>query len=254
MENSQIMPATIKKRIIAFGIDAFVVYLLRFFYVNFAIQFWLFRYFTKFLKEYETLFGKIDFTKITNIEINFFLKSELFVQIKWFIVGLFIIPIIYNMCFLFNKWSATFGQKLMKIYVISKNKVKLKFYQIIARSILMAVPWILMFFIVLNQYLVGHKISISIDNTSLILFMIIFLSWYDVALLTKNKLVFHDYITLTRVVMKESKNYKNKKSFITRLFFFDFIDEFKKFKNNVKIQFKNAKKLKEKYKKDRKKK
>ncbi|MDD2840164.1 MAG: hypothetical protein PHY80_03490, partial [Rickettsiales bacterium] len=87
MENNQMIPATIGKRIFAFVIDVFIVYVLRFFYVNLAIQFWLLQYIMKFLQEYEKLFGKVDFERITSVEINFFLKSALFIQIQWFIIG-----------------------------------------------------------------------------------------------------------------------------------------------------------------------
>lgn len=250
MESNQTIPATIKKRIIAFGIDAFIMYLLRFFYINFAIHFWLLKSSVNFLKDYEVLFGKIDFSRITNIEINFFLKSHLFLQIEWFIIGLFIIPIVYNMVLLFTKWSATIGQKIMGICVVSKNGGKPKFYQIIARSIFVVIPWVLMFFVILNQYLVDHKFAPSLDRTSLILFMIIFLSWYDLAILTKNKLVFHDYVTLTKVVIKNTENYEHKESFLKRIFFANFVEDFKEFKNGVKDQFKKAKELKTKYKEE----
>ncbi len=243
------VPAAIRKRIFAFGIDVFIVYVLRFFYVNLAIQFWLIKYILKFLEEYERLFGKIDFSRITNAEVNFFLKSNLFTQLKWFIVGLLIIPIFYNMFFFFTKWSATLGQKLMSIYVVSTSGTKMKFYHVVARSITLVIPWILSFFVVLNQYLVNHNIGNSLSDSSFIIFMIVFLSWYDLAFLTKNKLVFHDYITFTRVIENTKTNYVGKPSIFKKFFVINFVDEFKKFKSNIKNQIQKTKQLKEKYKK-----
>ena len=75
----------------------------------------------------------------------------------------------------------------------------------------------------------------------------IFLGWYDIAFTTKNKLVFHDYITKTRTVIKNNKKYENEKSLLDILF----IDSFKKFKNNIKNQIEKVKDLKEKYKKSK---
>lgn len=249
MDKDQIAPARIKKRIFAFIIDIFIVYFLRFFYIHLALQFWLMRYVMDFLHKYEQLFGKVDFNRITNVEIDFFSKSDLFIQIKWFVVGLFIIPIFYNMVLFFTKWSATIGQKLVNIRVVSKNGSEMKFYQIIARSIALMIPWLFSFFVVLNQYLVIHKIGNPLNNTSLIIFMMIFLSWYDLAVLTKNKLVFHDYITRTRVVEDNVANFDGKSSIFKRLFVINFVEEFRKFKNNIKRQFEKAKEIKEKYKK-----
>ena len=88
MENNNFIPAPLKKRFFAFYIDVFVVYLIRFFYINFSIQFWLKRYFLEFLKNYELLFGKLNFAKLTNIEISYFAKSQLFSQIIYFIIEL----------------------------------------------------------------------------------------------------------------------------------------------------------------------
>ncbi|MDD2840036.1 MAG: hypothetical protein PHY80_02810, partial [Rickettsiales bacterium] len=144
--------------------------------------------------------------------------------------------------------------KLMHIYVVSKNGAKMRFCQVIARSIALVFPWFLSFFVVLNQYLVIHKMANSLNDSSFIIFMLIFLSWYDLAMLTKNKLVFHDYMTLTRVIVGTTKNYNEKPSIFKRLFFINFVDAvgFKKFKNGIKNQFQKAKELKEKYKKERK--
>lgn len=249
MDNNQITPAAIKKRIFAFFIDIFFVYIIRFFYIHLAIQFWLIKYVMDFLHEYEQLFGKIDFNKITNVEMDFLLRSDLFIQIKLFIIGLFIIPIFYNMVLFFTKWSATIGQKLVNIHVVSKSGSKMKFYQVIARSVALMIPWFFSFFVVLNQYLVIHKIGNPLNDSSVVIFMIIFLSWYDLAILTKNKLAFHDYITRTRVIENNTINYSDKPSILKKLFVLNFADEFQKFKNNIKRQFEKAKEIKEKYKK-----
>ena len=247
MENNNFIPAPLKKRFFAFYIDVFVVYLIRFFYINFSIQFWLKRYFLEFLKNYELLFGKLNFAKLTNIEISYFAKSQLFSQIIYFIIGIFLIPIIYNMIFFFTKWSATIGQKIMNICVISKNGNKMNFIQIILRSFVLMIPWILSFFVVIFQILSSRNLIPSMTNGTVILFLLIFLGWYDIAFITKNKLVFHDYITKTRTVIKNNKKYENEKSLLDILF----IDSFKKFKNNIKNQIEKVKDLKEKYKKSK---
>lgn len=244
MENNNFIPAPIKRRLAAFYIDVFVVYLLRFFYINFTIQFWLKDSVMKFLKEYELLYGKLNFNELTSAHINYFIKSELFSQIAYLIVGLFLVPIFYNMLFFFTKWSATIGQKLMNIYVISKSGNKMNFIQVISRSVLLMCPWILSFFVVLNQILSDKNLAPSMGKTTFLLFIFVFFAWFDAAFFTKNKLVFHDYITKTRVVIKNNAKYQNSKS----LFKWLFVDSFEKFKANIKNQIQKAKEIRNKYK------
>ena len=217
-------------------------FIIRFLYIYLSLFIWLQKYIKDFVENYKELYG--EFQKVSVLEINYFLKSELLVQIIYFLIGIFIIPVIYNMIFFSSKWSATIGQKLMNICVVSKNNSKITWYQTIFRSILLMFPWFLSFIVVSNQVLASKNISVSLDDTSLSLFVLIFLGWYDLIFVTKNKLVFHDFITRTKVVIKNNDKYKPSDSIFKKLV----IDGFKKCKQNIKDSINNYKKIKEEYK------
>lgn len=251
MEKNQIISSPVKNRFFAFLIDVFFVYLLRFFYINLSLHLWLKRPIFDFFTKYKVLYGDFSFSKMTRIEFSYFLNSDLFRLLTIFVCGIFVIPMIYNAILFSTKWSATIGQKLLGIHVVSSNGDKLNFFQIICRSVLLNIPWAALFFTIITRAMIDYGMIDNIDKMFFIIVLLLFLSWYDLVLLTKNKLVFHDLITLTRVVIKDSSNYQENTSSIWKLIFPDFKGMNDDFKNTIKTQIAKAKEIKAKYKKEK---
>lgn len=251
-ENKILIAAPASTRFFAFLIDVFFVYLLRYFYISFSFVFWLKKPIEEFLKRYEMLYGKFNYNNITNIELNYFFNSVLFKQIIIFIIGIFLIAVLYNLIFFLTKWSATIGQKIMGIYVVNKNGEKMKSYQAIARSVLLMVPWAFLFVIMFYKTLSDFNLAEQLDKTSFIISIFIFLSWYDLIFLTKNKLVFHDYITSTRTITKNTEKYlEDQSNSIWKILFPNFGDMYKNLKEFTKNQVAKAKEIRAKYKEEK---
>lgn len=81
--------------------------------------------------------------------------------------------------------------------------------------------------------------------------MLLFLSWYDLAFLTKSKIVFHDYVAKTLVVVKNKEKYLHNNGGILNILFPDFRDLYKNLKASITTQIKNAKEMKQKYKEEK---
>lgn len=249
MNNEKMIAAPARNRFFAFLIDVFLVYLIRFFYINLSLQLWLREPIINFLKKYKMLYGDLNLSKITPIEITYFLNSSLFKTLILFFCGVFIIPVIYNAILFSTKWSATIGQKLLGIYVVSNNGKKMNFIQIIFRSIFINVPWAFIFSVMLAKMLSDYGLPEAMNQKYFIISLILFLSWYDLIFLTKNKLVFHDYITCTRVIIKNVEKYEQQNSdSIWKYVFPDFKEIWKNLKEGVKLQISKAKEIKETYK------
>lgn len=249
MNNEKMIAAPVRNRFFAFLIDVFLVYLIRFFYINLSLRLWLKDPIINFLQKYKLLYGELNFNKITPIEITYFLNSNLFRTLILFFCGIFIIPVIYNAILFSTKWSATIGQKLLGIYVVSKNGEKMNFLQILFRSIFINVPWAFIFIVMFAKMLSDYGIYGIMNQQYFIISLILFLSWYDLIFLTKNKLIFHDIITGTRVIVKDAEKYEQENlDNIWKYIFPDFKDMWKNLKELVKSQMAKAKEIKEQYK------
>ncbi len=244
--------APVSNRFFAFLIDVFFVYLLRFLYINLSIQFWLREPIQSFMAKYKMLYGAFNIKRVTPIEIYYFLNSSLFKQLVVFVIGIFLIAVIYNLILLSTKWSATIGQKLLGVYVVSKNGEKMKFYQVLARSFAVVLPWFFMFIVLFYKSLADLGATEMLDKTSFVISIIIFLSWYDLVFLTKNKLVFHDLLTGTRVIVKNTEKYENESYSIWKVLFPNFKDMYNGIKDFAKEQISKAREMKEKYNEEKK--
>ena len=240
--------APISNRFFACLIDMFFVYLLRFFYINISIELWLRRSIEMFMEKYKILYGAFNLKKITLIEVYYFLNSSLFRELVIFVIGIFLIGVAYNLLFLSTKWSATIGQKLLGMYAVSKSGRRMRFYQIILRSFAVILPWFFMFVVLFCKSLADFGVKGLIDKTSFVVSIIAFISWYDLIFLTKNKLVFHDLLTGTRVIVRNNEKYEDNPDSLWKVLFPNFKDMYIGLKEFTKNQIEKARKIKEEYK------
>jgi hypothetical protein len=77
------------------------------------------------------------------------------------------------------------------------------------------------------------------------------LTWYDVAFFTKNKIVFHDLVTKTVVVIKDKDNYVENSGGLWSVLFPNFKDMYRGLKEHTAKQIEYAKELKKKYKEEK---
>lgn len=251
MENTKIVAAPVKNRIFAFAIDSFLVYLIKVLYIHISWTLWLKNPIISFLEKYNSLFGEVNPSKITSIEISFFIKSALFPKLMLLVAGVFLISIIYNFVFFCTKWSATVGQKLLGIYNVSKDGSKIRIHQALFRSVLVVLPYFFLFLVLFYQSLAGYNIVEKLNQTTFVIALIIFVSWYDLIFITKDKLVFHDYLSSTRVILKNPDNSYKEDSSLLNLVFPDFKGMFNSLRTTIKENINRAKELKEEYKKQK---
>ena len=196
-------PALLKKRIGAFIIDFFIVYLCRYLYSFLTFRFILKNYLIEFINLWKDKFGKLDLNKITVVEVDFLINSKFFkIFIVWFFT-LFLVSVVYNFCFLITQKSATLGQRYFKIYILNDDKTKITKLRAFLRSFLAVIPWIFISYVIIFNQLFYLADKMLLNNVSFILILVIFATWFDTSLFTKNKLTFHDFLSRTIVVSNE---------------------------------------------------
>lgn len=203
-----IIPSPLLRRLYAFAVDFFMVYLIRFLYMSLAFKFWINKLAINFADKYKLKFGEIDLNKLSDIELQYFLSSSLFKNLILFFLIWFLFSSIYHFFLLRTKWSASIGQKIFGIKVISLYGNKLTLKQLILRPILSSVPWIILFIVFSIQMLSGLVQEVIISKFIFIAILIVVMSWYDTILFTKDRQSFHDLITKTMVIIAHPASYE----------------------------------------------
>ena len=248
-DKSNIIFAPLGDRFLAFFVDIFCVYLLRCLYIFMSLSLWLKTPIYNFIKKYELSFGKIDPSNITSVEVNFFLNSPLFKQVLVFVAGIFLVSILYNFICLSSRWSATIGQKLFGIKVVNTNGGVIGCWRSLLRSILIMLPWMFMFIFLFYMRLASFGAVQMFSRNTIILSFVLFLSWYDFIFLTKNRIIFHDYLSCTRVSVVDKDKYINNctSSGVWNVLFPNFGEIYDSLKETIKAQISKIKKTKTKY-------
>ena len=106
------------------------------------------------------------------------------------------------------------------------------------------------------KFLSDYGVENFVDKNTFLIYIILFLSWYDLIFFTKAKLVLHDLITNTRVVVNNPERYEQDKSQkgALKYLFPDIKQMYASIKTFTKEQVAQAKKMKEEYKKEKEKK
>ena len=55
------------------------------------------------------------------------------------------------------------------------------------------------------------NLNIKFDKNIVVIYTLLFMTWYDMIFVTKEKIMFHDFITKTRVIMKNPDTYYESK-------------------------------------------
>lgn len=249
MKDNKIFFAPIKSRFFAFLIDFLIVYGIRILYINLIMSFFLKEEAINFSNKYQLLYGNFNIENITRAEITFFLQSNLLKILIVFFIVLFFISSIYNIICLSSRWSSTIGQKILDIHIVSSNGKKINVYQIILRSILIVIPWFFMFILIILILINAIGLTNIFGKNFMLLSVFAFISWYDMIFFTKDKIMFHDLITKTRVILNNPKNYNNEKNVFLNFLFPDFKGMYNNLKQIISKQILEAKKIKKEYKK-----
>jgi uncharacterized RDD family membrane protein YckC len=217
--NSKLQVATIRSRILAFFIDIFVVYFIRSFYLWSAFVLFVKDRAKVFLVELAGVFDGIEifesidaeqlgyFFKVddnifiglesifSNVKhLEYFLKSDFFYTVLFFVLGAFVISILYNyICFFYKK--ASLGQLSLGLRVVDSDGNETDKLHFFLRAVLNSVPWMIMGFVIFHV-LMGQSIAEK-DVGFIALFVFI---WFDLAFFTTEKYTMHDLISGTRVV------------------------------------------------------
>lgn len=232
MESNNLSYAPIRSRFLAFIIDFSIVYFVRILYIQLSFLLYFQNDLNLFLIEYEKLYGKI--SSISDIELQFFLNSNLFGEILFFVSSLFFVGTVYNIIFLLTKWSSTIGQKLLGIHITSSNGNKLNLLQIISRSILIVMPYYIFFILFLLYTLNTLTNNNTVMQDLLLIYGVAYICWYDMIFFTKDKILFHDLLTKTRVVINTPDTYYDSKLMkVINFIIPDFRDIYSNFKKLI---------------------
>lgn len=209
MKNIELSYAPIRSRFLAFLIDAIIVYICRIFYMYFLNIIYLREAYNSFVRKYYEIYGEIK--SLSELDLSYILNSNFFKVLIFSLVLAFLMTSIYNIICLSTKWSSTIGQKILGIHIVSSNGSKINILQNISRSLLVVVPSISIFVIFLISIFNSSLLQAMINNNLFLLYSILLLSWYDMIFFTKDKMLFHDFATRTRVVVNNPDTYYDSK-------------------------------------------
>lgn len=209
MKNIELSYAPIRSRFLAFLIDAIIVYICRIFYMYFLNIIYLREAYNSFVRKYYEIYGEIK--SLSELDLSYILNSNFFKVLIFSLVLAFLMTSIYNIICLSTKWSSTIGQKILGIHIVSSNGSKINILQNISRSLLVVVPSISIFVIFLISIFNSSLLQAMINNNLFLLYSILLLSWYDMIFFTKDKMLFHDFATKTRVVVNNPDTYYDSK-------------------------------------------
>ncbi len=242
-ENKEVIFATPMKRFYAFMVDFFVVYILKSIYISIFLNI--------FAKQ-ELMYTHLNVDK-AKVDIETFINYDLSTIMITIFITSFFVSSIYNIILISSKWSATIGQKIVGIHIISSDNKKPNMYQIISRSLLIISPWAIIFVALSLIYFTALGSNIVISKTIAVFSTLTFMTWYDLIFFTKEKTMLHDVISKTRVVFSnpekvKNKNYNNKQSKLAKFFFPDVKGTYNEVKDVISKQKEVIKKEKEKIK------
>lgn len=209
MKNIELSYAPIRSRFLAFLIDAIIVYICRIFYMYFLNIIYLREAYNSFVRKYYEIYGEIK--SLSELDLSYILNSNFFKVLIFSLVLAFLMTSIYNIICLSTKWSSTIGQKILGIHIVSSNGSKINVLQNIGRSFLIIIPSISLFVLTLIVIFNAKLLQTIIDTNLFLLYSLLLLSWYDMIFFTKDKMLFHDFTTKTRVVVNNPDTYYDSK-------------------------------------------
>ena len=205
MKNIELSYAPIRSRFLAFLIDTFIIYIIRFVYLSLSNALYFNDLLKNFITTYYEKYGEIK--SINEFNTQYIFESNFFKILIIYIVSIFFISTIYNIICLSTKWSSTIGQKILGIHIVSSNGSKINVLQNIGRSFLIILPSISLFIFSLIVIFNEALLKTIIDTNLFLLYSLLLLSWYDMIFFTKDKILFHDFATKTRVVVNNPDTY-----------------------------------------------
>lgn len=209
MKNIELSYAPIRSRFLAFLIDTFIIYIIRFVYLSLSNALYFNDLLKNFITTYYEKYGEIK--SINEFNTQYIFESNFFKILIIYIVSIFFISTIYNIICLSTKWSSTIGQKILGIHIVSSNGSKINILQNIGRSFLIILPSISLFIFSLIVIFNEELLKTIIDTNLFLLYSLLLLSWYDMIFFTKDKILFHDFATKTRVVVNNPDTYYDSK-------------------------------------------
>ena len=242
MENNKLPYAPIRSRILALFIDSGIVYILRIIFMQiFSILFIKDNQESLFL-EYKILAEKI--SKGETVTLQTLLQSNFFTLMIILVSTLFLVSILYNIICFSTKMSASIGQKVLGLKVVSTSGQNMNIWQIISRGFLIILPWFLLFLILFSIMFGLISLNNEFDKNLVVIYVILFMTWYDMIFFTKEKIIFYDLATKTRVIIKNPDTYYESKSMkVINFIIPDFKEMFLNMKNVVKSHINDIKNI-----------
>ncbi|MDR2527080.1 MAG: RDD family protein [Rickettsiales bacterium] len=195
----------IRVRLASFFIDCCIVNFIRSVYVNFFTK--IFGFPAKFALFYAELRDKTGLENMQNISsehIEMFLSSKLFPEFVGFLASLFLLSILYNfICFYFKR--ASLGQMAVKCHIVSDDGNKASVVQLLFRSFLIMIPWIIMFLVVSDVFMMRFSMGF-LDEYIRAIILLISITWYDMIFFGKKRLLGHDVISKTKLVFNNPES------------------------------------------------
>jgi uncharacterized RDD family membrane protein YckC len=181
------------KRFLAYGIDCFIVTLIRYIFGIILFYVWFKKSLSVFLLEYGEHFSALNtYFPGTDESVKFFMQHSIFIEVLFIVFLTFISASFYWILLPLSKFGATPGKRLMKMKIINRDGSKFKISDSIKRYVVGLVPWGFCFASIIG--IVNQNVA------AVILPMVVVTFWYEPGLLKRTNRSVHDFICNTQVI------------------------------------------------------
>lgn len=146
----------------------------------------------QFIDEYNHFFGPINnFNMTDSLQRKFLLTSNFALMFAMMLGIMWIMGFMYQIAMLKSKWQATVGKRMLSIYMTKINNMQLTLIDIISRTILSYVPYLLPVILLIvwrTHFILGIAIGILL------------FSWNRFSVFAPKKRALHDIICGTTMV------------------------------------------------------
>jgi uncharacterized RDD family membrane protein YckC len=195
-ETQEIVYASTTKRVLGFFIDYTIITFIRTFVLQICIYTFLAKHILSFFEATSQTLGEEFFIgKLGESHLQLFLQNSVFIELVLVLCLIILVAPIYNILLIKSKMKTTLGKRIFKVYPKVDDGSEPSALRIACHYFTSLIPVILIIGFISIEMLKYHKIiDLQYPDITIVIVLLAFVSWYDLAFITKKHIMVHDLI------------------------------------------------------------